>query len=244
MLQDGYTATATATDFAAAGQFLIANETDITLAQGLLSATTKNAEYSDSCAGFQVDGYGNTSTNRIEYGNVNSDNGNLNFDRGDVIDATQKAFVEITGNTPSGIGIDLSFITNVNPVLSLTDENFTPLSSEAKDALESDIQLLDAYVTGSVDAGSDLGFIDITAGRYVTSWGEATFIPVGLNGLVTNALDLTKLRAPVHLFVMLFFQQNKLLYHLELEIGELKFILNLTQRKSLSIQKDHFLEVM
>ena len=126
------------------------------------------------------DGYGNTSTNRIEYGNVNSDNGNLNFDRGDVIDATQKAFVEITG-TPSVLNWFI-FITNVNPVLSLTDENFTPLSSEAKDALESDIQLLDAYVAGSIDAGSDLGFIDITAGRYVTSWGEATFIPVGLNG--------------------------------------------------------------
>ena len=31
---------------------------------------------------------------------------------------------------------------------------------------------------------------------HVTSWGEATFIPVGANGLVTNALDLSALRAP------------------------------------------------
>ena len=92
---DTATSTATLTDLAALGQGMVAAETDITLAQGLLSATTKNAEYRDSCAGFQVDGYGNTSTNRIEYGNVNSDNGNLNFDRGDVIDATQKAFVDL-----------------------------------------------------------------------------------------------------------------------------------------------------
>ena len=35
----------------------------------------------------------------------------------------------------------------------------------------------------------------MTIGRHVTSWGEATFIPIGMNGLVTNALDLTKLRA-------------------------------------------------
>ena len=144
----------------------------------------------------QTDGYGNTSTNRIEYGNVNSDNGNLNFKRGDVIDATQKAFVEISGNTDAGVGVDLSFIANYNPVLDITDENFVALTTDARDELESDIQLLDAYITTSFDTQSDLGFIDFTAGRYVTSWGEATFIPVGLNGFVTNSLDLTKLRAP------------------------------------------------
>ena len=156
----------------------------------------------------------------------------------DVIDATQR-LVEITGNTPSGIGIDLSFITNVNPVLSLTDENFTPLSSEAKDALESDIQLLDAYVTGSVDAGSDLGFIDFTAGRYVTSWGEATFIPVGLNGLLTNALDLTKLRAPGASI------RDALLptEQVTLSFGAGNWGVEVYSQfngKSLSIQKDHF----
>ena len=195
-LQDGYAATASASDFSAAGQALIAAETDLTLAQGLLSNVTKNAEYSGSCATFQTDGYGNTSTNRLEYGNVNNDNGNLNFDRGDFVDATQKAFVEVSGVTDSGIGVDLSFITNVNPVLDLNDPNFINLTSTAQDELESDFALLDAYITTSFDTGSDMGFVDVTAGRYVTSWGEATFIPVGLNGLVTNALDLSKLRAP------------------------------------------------
>ena len=95
----------------------------------------------------QTDGYSNTSTNRIEYGNVNSDNGNLNFKRGDIIDATQKAFVEISGNTDSGVGVDLSFIANYNPVLDITDENFVALTTDARDELESDIQLLDAYIT-------------------------------------------------------------------------------------------------
>ena len=32
--------------------------------------------------------------------------------------------------------------------------------------------------------------------RFATNWGEATFIPVGANGLVTNAFDLSKLRGP------------------------------------------------
>ncbi len=195
MLQDGYTYNVTASDLSLAGQALVASETVLSASQ-ILSGFDKNAKSSGSCAKMQTDGYGNTSTNRIEYGNVNSDNGNLNFKRGDVIDATQKAFVEISGNTDSGIGVDLSFIANYNPVLDITDENFIALTTDAADELESDVQLLDAYITTSFDTQSELGFIDLTAGRYVTSWGEATFIPVGLNGFVTNSLDLTKLRAP------------------------------------------------
>ena len=69
MLQDGYTYSVDSSKLSAAGQFLLATETDITAAQAL-NGFDKNAEYSGSCAGFQVDGYGNTSTNRLEYGNV------------------------------------------------------------------------------------------------------------------------------------------------------------------------------
>ncbi len=195
MIQDGFTYNVDSSKLSAAGQFLLATETDITAAQAL-NGFDKNAKTSGSCAGFQTDGYGNTSTNRIEYGSVNADDGNLNFDRGDVIDATQKAFVEISGTHESGVGVGLSFIGSYNPVMNITDENFRALTSAAEDELESDIALLDAYVTTSFDGGEGLGFVDVTAGRYVTSWGEATFIPVGLNGLVTNALDLSKLRAP------------------------------------------------
>jgi hypothetical protein len=36
----------------------------------------------------------------------------------------------------------------------------------------------------------------VTIGRFVTSWGESTFIPIGMNGLTTNAVDLSKLRNP------------------------------------------------
>ena len=195
MLQDGFTYSVDSSKLSALGQGMLAVETDITAAQAL-NGTTKNGKYSGTCAGFQTDAYGNTSTNRVEYGNVNSDDGNLNFARGDVIDATQKVFTEISGSTDGGVGVGLSFIGSYNPVLDLTDENFRQLTSSAADELESDIALLDAYITTSIDAGEGMGFVDITAGRYVTSWGEATFIPVGLNGLVTNALDLTKLRAP------------------------------------------------
>jgi len=196
MLQDGYTYGADSSKLSATGQFLVGSYSGSLSASQLLNGFDKNAEYSGSCANFQTDAYGNTSTNRIEYGNVNSDNGNLNFDEGEVVDATQKAFVDISGSTPDGTGINLSFITNYNPVLDISGANFIDLTNPAKDELESDFELLDAYVSTSFDLGDDFGYLDVTAGRFVTSWGEATFIPVGLNGLTTNALDLTKLRAP------------------------------------------------
>ena len=53
---------------------------------------------------------------------------------------------------------------------------------------------LNAYITTGFEAG-DLDLL-MSTWSYVTSWGEATFIPVGANGLVTNALDLSALRAP------------------------------------------------
>ena len=162
--------------------------------QANIKGTNKNGA---GCGTARTDGYGNTSTNAIPLGDVNSDDGSLNFQNtGDVVDATQKLFSEISARTDSGIGINASFITSYNPVLDFNDAEKFALTSEAKDELESDFTLLDAYITTSFDAGSDIGFIDVTAGRFVTSWGEATFIPIGMNGLVTNAVDLSALRAP------------------------------------------------
>ncbi len=195
MLQDGIKYNVSTSELGTPLAGLLSIETDLTAAQ-VLNGGSKNFEFSDTCSKFQTDAYGNTSTNRVEYGNVNGDDNNLNYDQFDIIDATQKVFTEISGSTDSGIGVNLSFIGSYNPVLSLTDEAFKQLTSNASDELESDFSLLDAYVTGSFDAGGSVGFVDVTAGNFVTSWGEATFIPVGLNGFVTNALDLTKLRAP------------------------------------------------
>jgi hypothetical protein len=197
LLQDGYSYNHVADGI---GNVTAANVTtgaydSAATATLLLSGANKNAETSKSCATFQTDGYGNTSTNRVEYGNVNSDDGNLNYDYLDVIDATSKVFTEISGRTDAGIGINASLIGSYNPVNDLNAPNFKKMSAEGQDEIESDLTLLDAYMTTSIDTAGG-GYLDITLGRFVTSWGEATFIPVGANGLVTNALDLSKLRAP------------------------------------------------
>jgi hypothetical protein len=147
------------------------------------------------CATRRVDGFGNTSIDTIDYTATSSDDGRMNFkDQGDIVDATQMLYSEIIGVTDAGLGVNLSLVTSVNPVLDITDPDFKKLTAKAENQLDHDFKILNAYVTQSYD--TENSYVDVTAGRFVTSWGEATFIPVGMNGLVTNALDLTKLRAP------------------------------------------------
>ena len=123
-----------------------------------------------------------------------ANDGNLNFRSGDIFDATQSLYSEISGTTDGGASINLSFVASVNPALDISSPKFKVLDAGAEDNFEQGFDVLDAYIVDSYDVGNT--FVDVTVGRFVTSWGESTFIPVGLNGLVTNALDLPKLQSP------------------------------------------------
>ena len=147
------------------------------------------------CSGYRTDGFGNTSSEYINIAgsNANSDDGNLNYDQGAVVNATQKFYSEIIGNT-NGVGVNLSLTGSYNPVHDINAPEFKKLKANAQHSLEQDLTLLNAYITTDFEVGDN--FIDATIGRSVISWGEATFIPVTANALVTGSLDLTKLRAP------------------------------------------------
>jgi len=147
------------------------------------------------CSGYRTDGFGNTSTEYINIAgsNSNSDDGNLNYDQGAVVNATQKFYTEIIGDT-NGVGVNLSLTGSYNPVHDINAPEFKKLKANAQHSLEQDLTLLNAYITTDFEVGDN--FIDATIGRSVISWGEATFIPVTANALVTGSLDLTKLRAP------------------------------------------------
>ncbi|MDC3111205.1 DUF1302 domain-containing protein [Pelagibacteraceae bacterium] len=147
------------------------------------------------CSAYRTDAYGNTSTEYINLAgsNPNSDDGNLNYDRGDVVNATQKFYTEVIGDA-NGVGVNLSLTGSYNPVDDITTPAFKKLKAAALDSQEQDLTLLNAYITTEFDTGNN--YIDATIGRSVVSWGEATFIPITANGLVTGALDITKLRAP------------------------------------------------
>ena len=162
------------------------------------SASTNMTSYvsgsGGGCATYRTDDYGNTTSKFLDIGTNTGNDGNLNFDQGDVFSATQKIYSELVGTAAGGLGVRASFVGSVNPALELNAPGFRAFTAAAKDDFESDFTLLDAYVLHSDEIGNT--YIDIQAGRFVTSWGEATFIPIGMNGLVTNALDLSKLRSP------------------------------------------------
>ena len=68
----------------------------------------------------------------------------------------------------------------------------TPLSPKAKRMVGKDIDLLDAYATGTFDLGEVTA--DLRAGKHVLNWGESTFIQGGVNAI--NPFDVSKLRVP------------------------------------------------
>jgi len=66
----------------------------------------------------------------------------------------------------------------------------TPLSKAAKDDVEKDMRMLDAYLYGRFDVGSAPA--EIRVGKQVVNWGEGTFYVSGLSSL--NIFDVSKLR--------------------------------------------------
>ncbi len=144
----------------------------------------------EGCGERRIDGYGNIGYSPRDLTSENADDGNMNFDGGDIFDATTRVFTEISGNTDSGVGVNLSFVGSYNAIDSFTNPIFKPFTAEQLDNIETNVDVLNAYLT------SDYDNLSLTAGRFVTNWGESTFIPVGMNGLTTNAIDLVSLRVP------------------------------------------------
>ncbi|MDB9985440.1 DUF1302 domain-containing protein [Pelagibacterales bacterium] len=149
----------------------------------------------EGCAPYRTDGYGNTglaTSGPQQLIGANADGGRTNFDGGDIFDATQRVFSEITGYTDSGMAVNLSFVGTYNPVVDINgNPEFAPFDSKQQKDIETDLRLLNAYVSQDINMDHS-----VTVGRFVTSWGESTFIPIGMNGLTTNAIDLTALRNP------------------------------------------------
>ncbi len=145
----------------------------------------------EGCSVIHTDGYGNTGTAVRDLMSENADDGNMNFDSGDIFDATSRVFTELSGNTDDGTSVNLSFVGSYNAFEKFTTPTFAPLTDDELDKVVTNVDILDAYFTSPIN--DDL---DLTAGRFVTNWGESTFIPIGMNGLTTNALDLVALRKP------------------------------------------------
>jgi hypothetical protein len=130
---------------------------------------------------------------------LNSDDGNLNYDKWDVFSNMYKATVDVElswknlgGFFRGSVFYDL--------VTMETDTDRTPLDRDARyrsSLINSGVvgmgyQLLDAYLYGNFKvAGRPL---DIRVGNQVLSWGESLFFGTSVNAI--NTIDLARFRAP------------------------------------------------
>lgn len=120
---------------------------------------------------------------------INGDNGNLNYDRGDITSANVKATHELSLNAG-----DYGFFGRASyfydTAIMDSDTERTELSDTAKSRAGRDFELLDAYVYGDFDI--DDVPVTLRVGNQVLSWGESTFIQNGINTI--NPVDVTKFR--------------------------------------------------
>ncbi len=127
---------------------------------------------------------------------INGDNGNLNYDSGDIVSATTKATHELSLRYKNLSGFARGFyfydarIMDGGSGLSPFSDTRTPLTNAAKDELGRDFTLLDAYLALDVPLGG-MG-LTLRGGNQVLSWGEGTVIQNGINTL--SPIDVSKLR--------------------------------------------------
>jgi hypothetical protein len=123
---------------------------------------------------------------------VNGDDGNLNFDKGDIVSNTLKATIDLAFSYNDFENHSLGFFVRGSGFYDFALENGdlarTELTQEALDWSGSRTELLDAY------AWWQFPFGEIRVGQQVINWGESTFIQGGLS--VINPIDVAALRVP------------------------------------------------
>ncbi len=140
---------------------------------------------------------------------TNADDGNLAFDKGDVVAAAAKLTSRLDfGLGNWGVRLHGSYV--FDPILADADyfdpadyagpaagRTGTPAQLERRrdrlgERLGQDADLLEAYIFGSMDIGSRV--LTLRVGKQVLNWGESTFVQNGLNSLASA--DAGQLRVP------------------------------------------------
>lgn len=117
---------------------------------------------------------------------VNRDDGNLKYDKGDVISNAFKITSEMALNWTDG-----GAFARATYFYDFENHNRRDLTPEARDLIGDRFRMLDAFVYHNFTYG-ETGNATVRVGRQVISWGESTFIQNGIN--VINAVDLSALR--------------------------------------------------
>jgi hypothetical protein len=117
---------------------------------------------------------------------ANRDDGNLKYDKGDVISNAFKITSELSLNYR-----DSGAFARATYFYDFENASRDDLTQEARDLVGKRFRLLDAFVFHNFSYG-EAGQGTVRLGRQVVSWGESTFIQNGIN--VINPFDLSALR--------------------------------------------------
>lgn len=121
---------------------------------------------------------------------MNDDDGNCNYNKG-IISNTVK-FTSDLDISYQNMGLFLRATGLFDHENENGTRDYRPLTDEAKSLVGKDIDLLDAYVSATLDFGEVTA--DVRLGNHVLNWGESTFIQNGINAV--NPFDVSKLRVP------------------------------------------------
>lgn len=125
-------------------------------------------------------------------GLINSDDGNLNFRKGDLFSQMVKVVSEMDLRYQERHGVFIRGRAFYDFELEDDSRHHREISDGGLDEAGSSIDLLDAFVYGSWSVGER----DLNArlGRQVINWGEGLFYQNGIGA--TNPVDINALRAP------------------------------------------------
>jgi len=133
-------------------------------------------------------GFGWTSDPDFNY--LQSDNGNLNYRKHQLVSSVLKGNHELALTFRDGWKALGRFSWLYDPAMDNTER--TPLSNDAKDIAVHNITLLDLWVSKEFEVGGQPAKVKV--GNQVLSWGEDIFIYGGIN--IINAIDLTRAHKP------------------------------------------------
>ena len=140
--------------------------------------------------GTAVNGAGFGGTANPDFNYAQTDDGNLNYKKGDIVSAVLKGTHEL-GLKEEGNWAALGRFTWSSDFRA-DHTRRTPLDDEAKKAVNANVTLLDLWVSKQFQLGDNAAKLKF--GNQVISWGEDIFIIGGINSI--NALDLRKIHIP------------------------------------------------
>lgn len=129
---------------------------------------------------------------------TNDDDGNLNYEKGDLISATLKANHDLVLEYGDWGAFSRVVYFFDNESRSRNDCNYGSvqavncLGPEAHERLDNDFEVLDLFAYTSLYVGERR--LNLRAGEQVINWGESTFIGNSINSI--NPVDVAKLRTP------------------------------------------------